>query len=146
MTGPLLKCGYHWFSHCHKVTYSTVRRNAACGCYRDVYKKAGFSVQDGGTAHWAVDAPDLRSYDGIATSPKTGQRAGLNLVVADPSRHCRLSTGSCFFKRGEDAALVVHLAKCAYCAKVHRHWAFAGLGSTVPAIVCLWYRKTGPGA
>ena len=114
MTGPSLQYGYHWFSQCHKVTYNTVRHNAACGCYRDMYKKAGFSVQEGETAHWVIGAPDLRPYDGVATHPETGQRIGFDLVVADPSRHGRLPTGSNFFKRGQAAALAVHRKKCAY--------------------------------
>ena len=31
-------------------------------------------------------------------------------------------------------------------AKVQRYWAFAGLGSQMPANVCLWYQKAGLGA
>ena len=31
-------------------------------------------------------------------------------------------------------------------AKVERYWAFAGLGSKMPANVCLWYQKAGLGA
>lgn len=31
-------------------------------------------------------------------------------------------------------------------AKVDRYWAFAGLGSKMPANVCLWYQKAGLGA
>ena len=79
-----------------------------------MYKKAGFSVQEGETAHWVIGAPDLRPYDGIATNPETGQRAGFDLVVADPSRHGRLPTDSSFFKRGQAASLAVHRKKCAY--------------------------------
>jgi hypothetical protein len=79
-----------------------------------MYKKAGFSVQEGETAHWVIGAPDLRPYDGVATHPETGQRTGFDLVVADPSRHGRLPTGSNFFKRGQAAALAVHRKKCAY--------------------------------
>ena len=114
MTGPSLQYGYHWYSQCHKVTYNTVRHNAACGCYRDMCKKAGFHVQEGETAHWVIGAPDLRPYDGIATHPQTGERLGFDLVVADPTRHGRLPTGSRYFKRGQAAALAVHRKKCAY--------------------------------
>ena len=115
MTGPSLQYGYHWYIQCHKVTYNPVRHNAACGCYRDMCKKAGFQVQEGETAHWVIGAPDLQPYDGIATNPETGQRTGFDLVVADPTRHGRLPTGSRYFKPGQAAALAVHQGKkCAY--------------------------------
>ena len=74
-------------------------------------KKAGFQVQEGRTAHWVIGAPDLRPYDGIATHPQTGERLGFDLVVADPTRHGRLPTGSRYFKRGQAAALAMHRKK-----------------------------------
>ena len=80
----------------------------------NMYKKAGFSVQEGETAHWVIGAHDLRPCDGNATNPETGQRTSFDLVVADPSWHGRLPTCSSFFRRGQAAALAVHRKKCAY--------------------------------
>ena len=47
---------------------------------------------------------------------KQGERLGFDLVVADPTRHGRLPTGSQYFKRGQAAALAVHREKCAWSA------------------------------
>ena len=47
---------YHWLSQCQRLLYNTVRHNAACGCFWDMYRKLGWLAQDGETAHWVVGA------------------------------------------------------------------------------------------
>ena len=72
-----IQYGYHWLSQCQRLSYNTVRHNAVCGCFRDMYKKLGWLAQDGETAHWVVGAPDKRPYDVVAQNPDSGEWIGI---------------------------------------------------------------------
>jgi len=123
MTGPSLEYGFHWIGQCRKCSYSTVRHNAAAGVVRDMSRAAGYRVEDGETARWWIGAPKIRSYDIVMKSKDSedSEWIGVDVGVADPTRHGRLPTGEDHFTRGKAAAMMVHRKKCAYGRLLHTY-------------------------
>ena len=86
-------------------------------------RAAGYRVEDGETARWWIGAPKIRSYDIVMKSKDSedSEWIGVDVGVADPTRHGRLPTGEDHFTRGKAAAMMVHRKKCAYGRLLHTY-------------------------
>ena len=102
-SGPSLQNGRHFFSQCNKQSYNGIRHNTVVSALRTMLKRAGFEVIIGETADWLVGAPERRPFDLCFRAEASRPWQGIDVGVADPTRHSYLPTGSKFFKRAQAA-------------------------------------------
>ena len=95
-------------SGCEKRSYNTVRHNAVAAVLRRLFRKIEWETQLKEQAGWMVGAPDLRPFDVPARPDSSTPWMGIDVAVADPSRHGYLSTGQRYFKKAAAAARYVH--------------------------------------
>jgi hypothetical protein len=120
-TGWQLQLGFHWMSGCEKLSYNTVRHNAVAAVLRKLFKKIGWETRFKEQAGWVVGAPDLRPYDVPARPNSSTPWMGIDVAVADPSRHGYLSSGQRYFKKAAAAARYVHKKQTKYNRLLTRH-------------------------
>ena len=65
-------------------------------------------------AGWLVGAPDLRPYDCPARPNSSTPWTGIDIAVADPSRHGYLSNNQRYFKKAAAAGRYVHKKQTNY--------------------------------
>jgi hypothetical protein len=108
-------------SGCEKLSYNTVRHNAVAAVLRKLFKKIGWETRFKEQAGWVVGAPDLRPYDVPARPNSSTPWMGIDVAVADPSRHGYLSSGQRYFKKAAAAARYVHKKQTKYNRLLTRH-------------------------
>ena len=113
-TGWQLQLGFHWMSGCEKHSYNTVRHNAVAAVFRKLFRKIGWETRLKEQAGWLVGAPDLRPYDCPARPNSSTPWTGIDIAVADPTRHGYLGNGQRYFKKAAAAGRYVHKKQTNY--------------------------------